>query len=466
MDIVRSLQTAFYSSPGGGASTRTEISADAGIAYNLALWRVPWIELPGRTNVLNVHNPVYTNMFEQVLHGEPPWYVGHLHMPSDQSLLSSESHLRTWDEQVAADTDAGATDPPGKEFPAGTVATPNKQPVHDQPMGAMSASAAVLGTLMRIVDYRRLEDGRLLLLVQGLERFAVTDVVQELPYSVCHAQLIPDTEEVDDSPSPPTAGSDHHQQQDWVSGRTEGDVSPARALAIAESFGRWHRYEYEHTLLPLPLRRELKVDEVVGSAMAKVLPYAPYSSVVKAEQVLAQESIGMPPIASPPTAASASKRDRSMPDYAQNTLEYRLLRGNILHQPGITDPALLELSCDELEVRVWLALDEYLKKTKKAVSPVLLGFLPQGVKWPQGFLLEKIADAIGEQTELASKFVRLSRDYPSGRRHKRLSYSVAALLEDVDSVNTFRQELLAIPSTKSRMAYVLQLLEDEWGAFQ
>ena len=43
--------------------------------------QVQWGMLPGLIEVLNVHVPHYSYMFEQVLSGEPPWYFGHLLLP-------------------------------------------------------------------------------------------------------------------------------------------------------------------------------------------------------------------------------------------------------------------------------------------------------------------------------------------------------------------------------------------------
>jgi hypothetical protein len=94
-----------------------------------------------------------------------------------------------------------------------------------------------------------------------------------------------------------------------------------------------------------------------------------------------------------------------------------------------------------------------------------LGFLPWAQTWPENFILEKIGDQIAQQTELDHKYVRVSPHYPAARRQRRLSYAVASLLEDLDTVNEFRQELLEIPSTKMRLAVIVQLLENE-ASFQ
>lgn len=276
---------------------------------------------------------------------------------------------------------------------------------------------------------------------------------QYVPYSVAHVQIIPDTEEIEDS--------------DWRQHRTEGDVCAARALAVQESFERWHRYEHENTMLPLPMETDLDPSEVMGSALAKVLPYSPFSSVVQVP-TLRRETLKDP--------TGTTKKGDSLSwehqprhilraDYAQNTLEERLVKGHILEEPNL-DPELTKLSIDEVEERLWFALNDFLKSTRTPVSPILLGLLPVGRHWPKSFVLERIANAVAEQTTLDHKYVRISAEYPALRRQKRLSYSAAALLEDPTGVNAWRRQLLSIPSTKDRLAFVLQRFQTEYGAFQ
>jgi Lon protease-like protein len=377
-----------------------------------------------------------------------PWYVGHLYASDDQP-----PSLRAW----------------GEVAEGGNVDAVNVSSSSDGSTG----SCDVLGTLLRIVDYRRMDDGRLLVLVQALERFVVTEVVQLRPYAVAHVTLMPDAEEVD-------------ADESWIVIEMEsGHVSEARALAVADSFVRWHRYEYEQTVLPLPLQHDdLRADQVVGGALAKVLPYAPYSSVLNVEHLLRHEDATMidgvaknAPSGNYDQSISPSTRHKGGPDgkhereadgKPKRTLEWRLLRDGVLHRPQAIDPALLMLPADDLEIMVWIALNDFLQQTKKPVSPVLLGFLPHNVTWPSTFVLDQVASSL-EQSPLQSKYVRLSPLYPSQRRQKRLSYTVPALLEHshVDGVHHLRRQLLAIPSTRVRLAYVLQLLQDAaWGSFQ
>lgn len=349
---------------------------------------------------------MYTNMFESLLHTNGPWFIGHLYVPETQhnNLKDPTLRLHSWNH------------------------TGNLPDQH----------AAVVGTMLRVNDYRRMVDGRLLILVQAIERFVVTDVRQELPYAVAHVQLLPDLEEIED----PT---------DWVYNRTEAEVRPARALALQESFERWHRYEFENTMLSLPLQPELTTDVIVGSYLAKVLPFAAYSRVCNVERLRAETLVAIP------------AQEDTLP--RQETLERILFDHSVLHYP-VVESKYLEMSSDELEYRIWIALNEFLKETKMPISPILLGLLPPLQEWPEDFVLEQNVQAILDQSNFDHKCVRVSPHYPAVRRQKRLSYAAAHLLERPTTVNLFRMFLLQIPSTHERLAFLLQHMETEWGAFQ
>ena len=473
MELVRSLQTQFYASASSGNLTAREedVSSlatggqevdpvDDGVLRNVPLWQVDFVEVPGRTNVWNVHEAQYTHMLESIVRRDAPWYVGHLYRPKEPSASTT------------------TTAPTRRRRDKGSSGL---TPWRDT--SAANDNSDVLGTLLRIVDYRRMDDGRLLVLVQALERFVVSRIVQELPFVVADLQILPDVEEVDDD------NSGDGSLGDWTEVRRETpDVTAARTLAVRESFEKWHRYEFEQTLLPLPLQHEdLRADQVVGGALAKVLPYAPFSSVVNVDHLLRQTlEVNVGEVEVPNKVTSTMEDSKAMPP--DRTLEWQLWERGILRHPSPAslDPALLALSSPELERRVWLALNEYLRHTKQPVSPILLGFLPHNLTWPTSasndnddddaaaspspFLLEQVAQSL-ESSTLKSKFVRLSPLYPALRRRKRLSYTLPALLEhrggDRAAVHDLRRQLLAIPSTRVRLAYVLQLfLDATWGAFE
>jgi Lon protease-like protein len=218
MATVRYLQNAFYANPskdGDDDYAFVEPNAqNGGLLHNLPLWRVDWVELPGRTNVLNVFEPIYTNMFEQLLRSNTPsqcYFFGHVH------LVGGSKNI--------------------KHVPQGDWQSYDH---HED-----AADAAVLGTLMRITDYQRLPNGRLLLLVQAMERFVVMKVRQNLPYGRADVQLLPD---VDDGCN--TDG---------------GDGTMTRTDIILRNW-QWKDYEFEET--------KFAARDVVGSVLAQVLPYA------------------------------------------------------------------------------------------------------------------------------------------------------------------------------------------------
>ena len=153
MQVIRSLQESFYKSPSEADRTPL-LDLASGKFYNLPLWRVPWSEVPGRTNILNVHEGMYTNMFETILHTPPPWYVGHLYMPKKENdggtatTTTTRKNVDKRKSQELCSWDAKAS-----------PENPNRK---------QEDESAVVGTILRIADYRRMADGRLLLLVQAM----------------------------------------------------------------------------------------------------------------------------------------------------------------------------------------------------------------------------------------------------------------------------------------------------------
>jgi Lon protease-like protein len=419
MELVRELQSSFYKSGNAHEPVSEPTLENGGVMQNLPVWRVQWWELPGRTNVLSIFEPVYTNMFEEIIRSEGPWYFGHLYLPGGSKNLRARDEqlkLKTWSEESMLDTQT-------------------------------EEKSAVLGTLMKITDFRRLEDGKILLLVQALERFVVNRIIEMVPYGIVDVQLLPDQEEI----QLPKKNSNNEL--------LEPVVQPARASALVNSWEKWHAFEYESTLLPLPNVQNMAISEVVGSAIAKVLPFASFDKTNLPTDEM------KPPNMQLQKALRPNKQRTVILDRAEKPLEERLMSCGILHQAQIPQ-RLLDIELAELEINVWLTLNDYLKVTRTPVSPILLGLLP-AYNWPQGFLLDKIANAIDHETNIEHKYVRVSPLYPCTRRQKRLSYSAAALLEkDPNEVQDIRKTLLQFPSTKLRLAYVLWMFETACGDFQ
>ena len=451
MRQVRSLQRNYYQT---NEFPRSSLDASTGILHNLPLWRVGWTELPGRSNMLHVHEPMYTHMFQSLLSHDKPWYFGHLYLPSASDNVkrstsplpakengsdhktneNSAFKLKTWKDELKEGEDK--TDP----------------------------QSAVIGTLLRVADYRRMENGRLFLLVEALERFVVTNVQQELPYSMADVQLLPDTEEVD--------------PDEWVSACTEGEIRDARSLALAESFQRYHPYEYDETFrLPIPNKSNLQTSDIGGSLLTLVVPYVPLSKTADLAKLkdtpldLTTADDGHNTNCSDDNDIEGGEdKSQLLVTDEQPCLEQQLLQGNILKDYQHPDEAVGNLSSDDLEYRIWIEINDFLKSTKTPVSPVLLGLMPQGIEWPSNFYLRKIADDI-VLSDLKHNFVQVSPLLPSHRRLRKLSYSVTTLLESKPGMEGLRQQLLETASTRARLVMILEKLEAYnsiavWGEFE
>jgi len=387
MEMVRSLQKTFYKSAEDEITARPELQKDTGVVTNLPLWRVGWVETPGRANCLNVHEGQYTHMFETILSQPKPWYVGHLHLPGGFKMARTEEErydLKTWRDEI-----------------------------DDEMRFKELGRSAVVGTMMRITDYRRMEDGRLILLVHAMERFVVDHIVQHFPYSVADVQILPDTEVLPE-------GSD------------ENFCKLARAAAVAESF-QYHGYEYDQVLLPLPKNTDyLPTEGIPSSAISKVLPFAYYC----------------PDDSSLDTVEKAESTKESSGFFGgQPPLEKILQNGSILTDPPfIPGPESVNRRLTDLnaiETLLWLALDDFCRCAGFVLPEEILCLMPLELNY----------------LDMDPPKQRLSPKYPVLRRQQRLSYLAPALLENLEIGAGMRQAWLNTPSTKVRLAAVLERYE-------
>lgn len=388
MEMVRSLQKSFYQSTEEDDETapRPELQKDTGIMTNVPLWRVGWVETPGRANCLNVHEGQYTHMFETILSRPKPWYVGHLHLPGGFKMARTDEEryeLKTW-----------------------------KDEVDDEKRFQETERSAVVGSLMRITDYRRLEDGRLILLVHAMERFVVDQVVQHYPYSISHVQLLPDTEALPE-------------------GADENFCKIARAAAVAESF-QYHDYEYDHVMLPLPEEADfLPAEGIPATEISKVLPFAFYSSDCSSLDSIEEKS---------PVESSSFHG-------GQPPLESALRGGAILSDPpfipGPDSVNRRSMDLNTIETLLWLALDDFCQSTGFVLPEEILCLMPPDLDY----------------LDMDPPKQRLSAKYPALRRQQRLSYVAPAILENLEIGAGMRQAWLNTPSTKSRLAAVLERFE-------
>jgi len=398
MDTTRrKLQSIYYKSS-SAEEERSMLDESTGIFHNLSLWRVPWTELLGRSNVLNVHDPIYTNMFETILNNNNQqdnnneWYFGHLLMSDDDN--NDNNKLRNW-----------------KDY--------DKFRNEINPNNKKSTSSSVVGTLMKISDFRRLRDGRLCLLVQGIERFVVHDVIKSLPYGIADVQLLPDYDA----------------------------TTTTTTEKIQESFQYYHPYEYKRMSLPAPNNTSyMSQTDVYGSWLVDLIPYVPYDLDQKLQL--------------PSPSSCTSDDDNKDEDNAATTiiaaleddisLEIQLLNHDILRRPPSyyykasndeSDNNNNNLCCDELEKKLWNAIEDY--------SGVTTG----GKLHPDLACLMPPDRSSSQQKENKS----VSSSYPKHRRQRRLSFIASTLIEPtIPKDLQFKQVLLETPSTQERLYAILQ----------
>jgi hypothetical protein len=134
MEMVRRIQDSYYLGKDEGL---TQISSETPtLITEVPLLQAEWTELPGYQNILQIHVPHYTHMFRRILSGPRPWLFGHILSPGG-----------------------------------------NNQETR-------------VGTLMQVSDYKQVKDGRLAMIVQGLERFQVVETTQIVPYGIANIELI------------------------------------------------------------------------------------------------------------------------------------------------------------------------------------------------------------------------------------------------------------------------------------
>jgi ATP-dependent protease La (LON) substrate-binding domain len=302
--------------------------------------------------------------------------------------------------------------------------------------------SAVVGTLMRITDYRRIKDGRLILLVHALERFVVDQVVQSFPHAVAHVQILPDTTKTNNDNNNTTRR--RHCRR--------------RAAAVVESF-RYHNYECDPK--PLSLPRDVQYmapQDILGVEIARYLPFA----------TVAPDDSMLP---ATPSASSSSDNDekddtvrannnsimmaggqQQQQQQQQPALEELLQRDLILRNPppltGIKSQS--HQSTDALETLIWLALQDYCRATRSV--------LPEQVACLRPPDMDQSCLVFSKSKHRGTSYY-LSEKYPKTRRQWRLSYHAAALLENnkvVEHGFELRQMLLNTPSTQARLAAVLE----------
>ncbi|KAL3906506.1 MAG: hypothetical protein SGILL_009243, partial [Bacillariaceae sp.] len=296
-----------------------------GIMANLPLWRVGWVEVPGRTNCLNVHEGQYTHLFETVLRHPKPWYFGHLHLPGGFKMTrtgESPFLLKSWRDEI-----------------------------QDEQRFSQPVRSAVVGCLMQITDYRRLEDGRLCLFVQALDRFVVDKVVQEFPYSIANVQMLPDEEEMP-----------------LVDDENFGKFARGKAVQVAFQY---HAYEFEETKLPILKSQEYtSANSINTAAIGKLLPFASYSldeSLLDAVQITEEKE---------EDTSSSSLQGEGFSG-GEPLLEKQLQRAQLLRTPPrLSEDSKKDTDLDGLETLLWLAVEDLTRKTGFVLPSEILALKP------------------------------------------------------------------------------------------
>ena len=383
MLLVRKIQDSFYL--GESESLVVPSCDDITVLENVPLWRVQWTELPGYQNILNCHVPHYTHIFRRILSGEQPWLFGHVFLPEGSANLSNPD-----------------------------FGLPNKL------QSSATSDATLVGTLMRISDYEELEDGRLVLIVQALDRFQILFATQHVPYAIATIQLEPD--------------------QELVERLSDGfnDSDAARKAAVQQA-SLWKDWEFR------PTRFE-RAD--FGNAVGGVSPLVNYDAdfdwQTNFESVDRQDGISY----------------LQLPQEAMNGGTSNIFSLHVL----------------QLEHKVWVELDRMLRLLtlinpglQIPVPSQMLGLLPSpsevGLEWPLGFLLEEYVEKlisvkaeIGTVTKSPLVLVSSIPNYPWLRRAQRLSYVVWILLESIGD-SPGKQEILEETSIARRLQLAIQKLE-------
>jgi len=426
MDLVRSLQRSFYSDDApvddSGIQTMeddtdilissaktTSFDATTGKINNLPLWRVGWVETPGRRNCLNVHEMHYTHMFQKILSQskpDEPMYFGHLYLPGGTRAAKSGEEryqLKTWREEL--DDENRFED----YSSSSTLSSPDiKTPMVDR--------SDVVGCLMEIVDHRRMEDGRLMILVQALERFVVDEIVDTLPFSIANVQVILDKEELP-----------------WEESIDENDCKYIRGKVVEESFSL-HEYEFNKPELPISDGNYLTQESVPWTEISELLPFAYYSTDDSCLDIVVEKT------------QSNTIKDENVDKSGELPIEQELWNGGVLWEPPPVSNVITRRSqdtkedTDALETLLWLALEDFCRAT---------GFtLPEEIRC----LLPPEMDYLDIQTDHY-----LSSKYPKIRRQKRLSYLAPALIENVEiPMKGLRQVWLNTPSIAARLNSALE----------
>ena len=368
MNMVRQLQQAFYQNedkilPPEKGST---------IIKDLPLWRVQWTELPGFQNTLNVHVAHYTNMFQKIMYSDAKQkYFGHIYLPGGSENL----------------------DNPEYRLEEGTKST-------------------IFGVLMQIADYKQMDDGRFVMIVQALEKFRIVQAQRHhSPYAIATVEILPDYEIIE-------AFEDDHD-----------NVVTSQAKAVEEAF-RLHPYE---------VRSVTMEDCMIGEGETEGISVSPLSNYDANYKVATKEGY----------ASAVIDMDDSVFEMEQKVW----------------------IKLDEM-LKLLQQLVDPSSEHSIPIPTQILGLLPlqSNAPWPEGFSMEKYATKLEIEKILVgtfsqSPFVRVDNveGYSPLRRAQRLSFVIWVLMDSVialaDDNEITRQDILEMDNTEDRLEAGLAKLE-------
>ena len=315
--------------------------------------------------------------------------------------------------------------------------------------------SAVVGCLMQILDHRKMDDGRLVVLVQALERFVVEEIVNTRPYAVANVQILLDEEEL-----PWLEGGDDGIRDD------ESKCKFLRGAAVAASF-RYHEYEFDKQMLPVPgggaaggdddsNENYLTKDDVPWLQISGLLPFARYftdDGCLDAANDVTARSVDLA------TTASGNDDDCDVDvdgggGLPELPVERELWNGGVLweppHVPSVAEcrRRLDDLNCDALE-----ALEDFCRGTGFVLPGEVRCLMP-----PEMDYLDITGATTTGDDGCCPEL--LSAKYPKRRRQRRLSYLAPALIENVAlPMKGMRQVGLNAPSTAARLLGALERYE-------
>ena len=110
--------------------------------------------LPHQQTILNVWQPQYTHMFEELVRGPEPWLYAHVQLPGGRDNIGNPDYDLKNETSLAPRT----------------------------------------GTLMRVARYEKQPDNRWAVWVQGVSRCRVERALRNMPYARADVRIIPDGE--------------------------------------------------------------------------------------------------------------------------------------------------------------------------------------------------------------------------------------------------------------------------------